>query len=106
MGYVAVIKKRTRRVTALVIALLFIIPATAQEKGDYRFPIAGKVIDGTKKIVRNTSDFIKKTLDNQDSTFVSPNRYNLTIMPQFSHCYDYYRFSAHDSEQSITLAPD
>ena len=26
-------------------------------------------------------------------------------MPQYSYCYDYYRFSAHDSKQSVTLTP-
>ena len=39
-------------------------------------------------------------------TYVSPDLFNLTVMPQYSYCYEYYRFSAHDSEQSITLAPN
>lgn len=84
-----------------IIAMLAIMPSTAQETGRENESITDIILDG----FRGTESFIENTLDHKDSIYISPNLYNLTIMPQYSYCYDYYRFSSVDSEQSITLSP-
>ena len=95
-----------RRTVVAALLLLFCIPCAAQEKeGNGDKSIADAIIDGTKSIFQETGNFIENTLDEKDSIYVSPNLYNLTIMPQYSFCYDYYRFSSHEPEQSIILTP-
>lgn len=84
-----------------IIAMLAIMPSTAQETNRENESITDIILDG----FRGTESFIENTLDHKDSIYISPNLYNLTIMPQYSYCYDYYRFSSVDSEQSITLSP-
>ena len=84
-----------------IVAMLAIMPSTAQETGRENESITDIILDG----IRGTESFIENTLDHKDSIYISPNLYNLTIMPQYSYCYDYYRFSSVDSEQSITLTP-
>lgn len=84
-----------------IIAMLAIIPSAAQETNRENESITDIILDG----FRGTESFIENTLDHKDSIYISPNLYNLTIMPQYSYCYDYYRFSSVDSEQSITLSP-
>lgn len=53
-----------------------------------------------KKIVK----FVNKQLE-QDSFYVQPNKYNMTIMPQYTYGYEYYRFATENKEQSITITP-
>lgn len=84
-----------------IVAMLAIIPSAAQETNRENESITDIILDG----FRGTESFIENTLDHKDSIYISPNLYNLTIMPQYSYCYDYYRFSSVDSEQSITLSP-
>lgn len=84
-----------------VIALIAILPSAAQETDRSDESITEMIMEGFK----GTESFIENTLDSKDSIYISPNRYNLTIMPQYSYCYEYYRFSSVDSEQSITLSP-
>ena len=105
MRQAPITKGMTRRITAVILLLLCAIPSIAQHTTDQGNSFADKVLDGTKGIIKGTRDFIEKNFDARDSVYISPNLYNLTIMPQYSYCYDYYRFSAHDSEQSITLTP-
>ncbi len=69
-----------------------------------RYP--GYIIDYTKKGIRYTSDAIDKHLDEKDTCYITPNLYKATLMLQYSNCYEYYRFSARKSTQSITLSPD
>lgn len=86
---------------ALIIALCTMSPVAAQQDTSF----GGKVLHCTKSAWRETKDFIERTLDDKDSTYISPNLYNLTIMPQYSYCYDYYRFSSREHNQSIALSP-
>lgn len=85
---------------ATIVAIMLFMPVAAQENS-----FKERFIDGTKEVFKNAKTFIEKTLDSNDSIYISPNRYNLTIMPQYSYRYDYYRFSAVNSKQSITLTP-
>lgn len=106
MRPVPTIKECTWRVMAIVITFLTAIPAIAQKETGKEGLFSGKMLGNTKEIIRETENFIEHTLDEKDSLYVSPDQFNLTVMPQYSYCYEYYRFSGHDSEQSITLAPD
>ncbi|MBO7230396.1 MAG: DUF4421 domain-containing protein [Bacteroidaceae bacterium] len=49
-------------------------------------------------------NFINVALE-QDTTYVAPIKYNLTVMPQYTFGYEYYRFSTKNEEQSITISP-
>lgn len=49
-------------------------------------------------------NFVDKLLE-QDTFYVSPNKYNLSIMPQYTYGYEYYRFATPDKKQSITISP-
>lgn len=100
MGLSAAIKDIFWRAVAIVIAMMLFIPANAQVDS-----FTEKVVGSTKEFVRETGAFIENTLDSKDSIYISPNLYNFTIMPQYSYCYDYYRFSSSETEQSITLTP-
>lgn len=90
-----------RYVMTAVIAIVAAMPSAAQEGNRDDDSISDLIIEGLK----GTESFIENTLDSKDSVYISPNLYNMTIMPQYSYCYDYYRFSSVDSEQSITLSP-
>lgn len=51
-----------------------------------------------------TVDFIDSILE-QDTTFVSPNIFNMKVTPEYIQGFEYYRFSTKDNEQSITFSP-
>lgn len=90
-----------RRVMMIIITLCIISPVAAQEKISF----SDRVLECTRNILDGTRSFIEETLDGKDSIYVSPNLYNLTIMPQYSYGYDYYRFSSKEHNQSIALSP-
>lgn len=93
-------------IIAAALILLLSMPAAAQHNNDEDDSFGEMLINNTKGVLDDTKEFIENTLDEKDSIYVSPNLYNLTIMPQYSFCYDYYRFSSHDPEQSIILSPN
>lgn len=49
-------------------------------------------------------NFIDRLLE-QDTAYVAPNKFNLSLMPQYIYGYEYYRFATEKSEQSITIIP-
>jgi hypothetical protein len=67
--------------------------------------IAHYVTDNTHRILGKAENVIEEYLDSKDSLYIVPNAYNITIMPQYSYYFEYYRFSSGDKEQSITLMP-
>ena len=93
-------------IMTLVIVLLVSIPSMSQEAKETKSSFSGTLIESTIGVLKETESFIEETLDSRDSVYISPDLYNLTVMPQYSYCYEYYRFSSVSSEQSITLAPD
>ncbi len=95
----AAIGRALRSAVTILIAMYFLAPAAAQETR--RRPFKEKV----KCIYSGTKSFIEDILDGKDTAYISPNRYNLTIMPQYSYGYDYYRFSSREQVQSIALSP-
>lgn len=60
--------------------------------------------DKKTNFFKRTISFIDKQLE-QDTFYVSPNRFNLTVMPEYSYGYEYYRFSTQDKMQSIAITP-
>lgn len=58
------------------------------------------------KILDKTEGVIEKYLDAKDSIYITPNKYNFTVMPQYSYNFEYYRFSAGNGSQGFTLMPD
>ena len=99
--------KLCSRVFLLLIAGFLTVEATAQESGNgNRFSLTDFIVENTSGILEETGHFIDEHLDAKDSVYISPNLYNFTIMPQYSHYYEYYRFSSKEGEQSITLRPD
>lgn len=90
---------------AVSLILLSVSYSAAQKKEISFESFTESIADYTKNIISETGNFIEHTLDEKDSIYVSPNLYNLTVMPQYSYCYDYYRFSSHDPKQSIIMTP-
>lgn len=94
----------------LLIATAFILcstPCVAQEEKDnilFKFP--EKILGYTQLGFKTTEKLIDKYLDQKDSIYISPNKYKLTLMLQYTNAYEFYRFSAPESKQSFTLSPD
>ena len=59
---------------------------------------------GKKNFFYKVVDFISGLLE-QDTAYVAPNKFNLSVMPQYIYGYDYYRFSTPDKAQSIIISP-
>ena len=102
--------KITRRTIALLVMLsaTIILPAqniiSIDSLGILKYP--GYIIDYTSKGIKFTNDVIDKHLDSKDTRYITPNLYKWTFMLQYSDCYEYYKFSARNTPQSITLSPD
>lgn len=65
-----------------------------------------KIVDYTQQGINKTEQIIDKYLDRKDTLYISPNRYKLTLMAQYTNAYEYYRLEAPESEQYITLSPE
>lgn len=66
----------------------------------------GSNAEPTKKenFLRKVGKFVGKQLE-QDTFYVSPNKYNLTLLPQYTYGYEFYRFTTENGAQSITISP-
>lgn len=87
--------------------LLLCIPMASQSTNIFKQESAPeKQTTNVKKknLYDRTINFISKVLE-QDSLYVYPHRYNMTIMPQYTYGFDYYRFSTENKEQSISITP-
>ena len=96
---------------AIVIAILFTMQTVySQEKnieniGDLIKNVSLFINKNTHKILDKTETVIEKYLDAKDSIYITPNKYNFIIMPQYSYNFEYYRFSSNEDGQAITLMP-
>ncbi len=101
--------KMTGAIIAMIVLFFMALPSKAQvaaeKKETQQKSLTGKIITNTKDAFKETGSFIDENFDKKDSLYISPNLYNLTIMPQYSCAYEYYRFSTKDREQSITMSP-
>ena len=95
------------RTIILIVLLLVALPLFSQENRTKRHlkSLTHAIVDNTEEIIEDTKKFIEDNLDDKDSVYVTPNLYNFTIMTQFSSDFEYYRFSSHKNEQSITFSP-
>ena len=66
----------------------------------------GYIIDYTQKGIEYTDKVIEKYLDERDTRYKTPDLYKWKFMLQYSNYYEYYKFSARNNAQSITLSPD
>lgn len=106
-----IIKNNLFRLTALLILLLQPSIKTLSQETTLldslkllKYP--GYIIDYTQKGIKYTNEIIDKHLDSKDTRYITPNQYNWTFMLQYSNSYEYYKFSAKNNPQSITLSPD
>lgn len=90
----------------LSIGMLLTHTAHAQEQNNDLLKYPEKIISYTQSGIKKTEDAIEKHLDSKDSLYISPNKYKLTLMVQYTNCYEYYKFtSTSNTRQSITLTP-
>ena len=106
-----------RKICLLLSFFLYILNASAQEeiKKDTTAQNSKGVLvnltDGIATTVRHTGRKIRKVgkeFNAVDTTFISPNLYNLAFMLEHSSWYEYYRLgsNSNNSEQSISFSPN
>ena len=99
-----------KMLTAAILVLLSATEVLSQNiihidsLGILKYP--GYIFDYTQKKIESTNKVIYKHLDEKDTHYITPNLYKWTFMAQYSNCYEYYKFSAKNSSQSISLSPD
>ena len=99
---------RFLRITALAVAFILVSQPSFSQNDDTHnvFTDFTMFLTGnTHKILKKTEVAIDKYLDAKDSLYITPNLYNLTIMPQYSYHFEYYRFTSGERGQGITLMP-
>ena len=87
--------------------LLLCLPVASQSTNTLNqdsIPEIEAVSTPKKNLYKRTINLIVKALE-QDSLYVYPHRYNMTIMPQYTYGFDYYRFATDNKEQSISITP-
>ena len=98
--------RKYQHIVLTAIALFVCTAMCAQNESNWlQYP--EKLMGLTQQGIKRTNSIIEKYLDEKDTIYVTPNKYRLTLMTQYTNSYEYYRFSAqsHYSTQSITLAP-
>ncbi len=106
-----------RKICLLLSFFLYILNASAQEeiKKDTTAQNSKGVLvnltDGIATTVRHTGRKIRKVgkeFNAVDTTFISPNLYNLAFMLEHSSWYEYYRLgsNSNNGEQSISFSPN
>lgn len=106
-----------RKICLLLSFFLYILNASAQEeiKKDTTAQNSKGVLvnltDGIATTVRHTGWKIRKVgkeFNAVDTTFISPNLYNLAFMLEHSSWYEYYRLgsNSNNGEQSISFSPN
>ena len=73
--------------------------------------LAGGIEDvgeGMARTIRHTGRRIRKVVNNVDTNYISPNRYNLAFMLEHSTWYEHYRLGskANEHRQSLNFAPN
>lgn len=107
----------TRKICLLLSFFLYTLNASAQEeiKKDTTAQNSKGVLvnltDGIATTVRHTGRKIRKVgkeFNAVDTTFISPNLYNLAFMLEHSSWYEYYRLgsNSNNGEQSISFSPN
>lgn len=68
----------------------------------------GNAGEDVARTIRHTGRKIRKVVNNVDTNFISPNRYNLAFMLEHSTWYEHYRLGSRENErpQSINFSPN
>ena len=68
----------------------------------------GNVGEDVARTIRHTGRRIRKVVNNVDTNYISPNRYNLAFMLEHSTWYEHYRLGSKENgrPQSISFAPN
>lgn len=101
-GYI----NRITRIIIIIVALSFTLPAHAQESDTQSRPTAKENLTKFWNGVVNAYDFIYALLNDCDSTYVEPHKYNMALTPTYSYNYEHYRFSSSNGNQSMSISPD
>lgn len=86
------------RAIMVIVVLIASLPATAQNKDS--------ILSQEKKrdnFFWKTVDWVDRSFIRQDTFYVSPNKYNLFVMPIYTNTKEYYHFAEREKKQSITL---
>ena len=106
-----------RKICLLLSFFLYILNASAQEEikkdttAQNSKGFLVNLTDGIATTVRHTGRKIRKVgkeFNAVDTTFISPNLYNLAFMLEHSSWYEYYRLgsNSNNGEQSISFSPN
>ena len=106
-----------RKICLLLSFFLYILNASAQEEikkdttAQNSTGVLVNLTDGIATTVRHTGRKIRKVgkeFNAVDTTFISPNLYNLAFMLEHSSWYEYYRLrsNSNNGEQSISFSPN
>ncbi len=106
-----------RKICLLLSFFLYILSASAQEEIEKDTTeqnnkgVLVNLTDGIATTVRHTGRKIRKVgkeFNAIDTTFISPNLYNLAFMLEHSSWYEYYRLGSNNNngEQSISFSPN
>lgn len=68
----------------------------------------GEAGEDVARTIRHTGRKIRKVVNNVDTNYISPNRYNLAFMLEHSTWYEHYRLGSRENErpQSINFSPN
>lgn len=68
----------------------------------------GNAGEDVARTIRHTGRKIRKVVNNVDTNYISPNRYNLAFMLEHSTWYEHYRLGSRENErpQSINFSPN
>lgn len=68
----------------------------------------GNAGEEVARTIRHTGRKIRKVVNNVDTNYISPNRYNLAFMLEHSTWYEHYRLGSRENErpQSMNFAPN
>ena len=101
-------QRSTYNIAILLTTILLFVGSSsrAQEFGETLLKYPEKIIDLTQMGIEKTEGIIYKYLDQKDTLYITPNKYKLTLMAQYTNSYEYYRFSQPTKGQSITLMPE
>lgn len=95
------------RILATIAVLYLCTPDTkAQKDSTNIFYHPEKIIDYTHVKMKEAENIIEEHLNKKDSLYITPNKYKLTLMAQYTNAYEYYRFYSPDRKQNITFSPD
>ena len=99
-------------ITALCASAQTEVPDTlTQQRSSILSTLAGGIVDmgeGAARTIRHTGRKIRKVVNNVDTNYISPNRYNLAFMLEHSTWYEHYKLGSRENNrsQSMSFAPN